>query len=220
MLDGHKFQALARDGACLGANWAEWRLRSKNGNQKLPQWKFTNTCKHVDTTARLCLHVCMWVEIVVSDSVTLAVRLEASLVTMLETLARREGLEAPAFVQRLLRLHLAQSGLMTADERDRVLLTESLISRAIAMAVQLDHEGRFDAHFTLTVIDALFADPTFLADYERVVGGSAFSRGLAAKASLNMNLGWQIKSAVRADPFLDEKGKARRVQIKDRKSVV
>jgi len=151
-----------------------------------------------------------------SDSVTLAVRLEASLVTMLESLARREGLEATAYVQRLLRLHLAQSGLMAADERDRVLLIESLISRAIAKAVQLDHEGSFDAHFTLTVIDALFADPTFLADYERVVGGSAFSRGLAAKASLNMNLGWQIKSAVRADPLLDEKGKARRVQIKGR----
>ena len=84
------------------------------------------------------------------------------------------------------------------------------------MAVQLDLEGKFDPHFTLTVIDALFADPTFLEDYERVVGGSAMSRGNAAKASLNMNLGWQIKSAVRADPLLDEKGRARRVQVKGR----
>lgn len=163
-----------------------------------------------------CVYMFACGGVAMSDSVTLAVRLEASLVTMLESLARREGLEATAYVQRLLRLHLAQSGLMAADERDRVLLIESLISRAIAKAVQLDHEGSFDAHFTLTVIDALFADPTFLADYERVVGGSAFSRGLAAKASLNMNLGWQIKSAVRADPLLDEKGKARRVQIKGR----
>ena len=90
-----------------------------------------------------------------SDSVTLAVRLEESLVNMLETLARKEGLEATAYVQRLLRLHVAQSGLMPADERDRLLLAESLSSRAIAKAVELDREGKFDAHFTLTVIDAL-----------------------------------------------------------------
>ena len=151
-----------------------------------------------------------------SDSVTIALRMETSIMTPLEALARKEGLEVNAYVQRLVRLHVAHSGLMSLEERNRVFLTESLISRAVAMAVQLDLEGKFDPHFTLTVIDALFADPTFLEDYERVVGGSAMSRGNAAKASLNMNLGWQIKSAVRADPLLDEKGRARRVQVKGR----
>ena len=151
-----------------------------------------------------------------AESVTIALRLDNSCMTLLEDLARRDGLEANAYIQRLVRLHVADSGLMPAEERDRVLLTESLMSRAVAMAIQLDNEGQFDAHFTLTVIDALFADPAFLADYEQAIGGPALARGLAAKASLNMNLGWQIKAAVRADPLLDDKGKARRVQVRNR----
>lgn len=151
-----------------------------------------------------------------ADSVTIALRLDASCVTLLEDLARRDGFEVNAYIQRLVRLHVANSGLMSAEERNRVVLAESLVSRATAMAKQLDNDGRFDAHFTLTVIDTLFADPAFLADYEQVVGGPAFSRGLAAKASLNMNLGWQIKAAVRALPLLDDKGKAQRVQVRNR----
>ncbi len=151
-----------------------------------------------------------------SDSVTISIRLEASLVANLEALARREGFEATAYVQRLVRLHVANSGLMPPEARDHIVLTESLAARAVVMAQRMDEQGKFDAHFTLTVIDALFAEPDFLADYERAIGGPALSRGLAAKSSLNMNLGWQIKSAVRADPLLDENGKARRVQVKGR----
>ncbi len=151
-----------------------------------------------------------------AESVTIALRLDTYCLTLLEDLARRDGLEANAYIQRLVRLHVADSGLMPAEERNRVLQTESLMSRAVAMAIQLDHEGRFDAHFTLTVIDALFADPVFSADYEQAIGGQALARGLAAKVSLNMNLGWQIKAAVRADPLLDDKGKARRVQVRNR----
>ena len=151
-----------------------------------------------------------------SDSVTISIRLDETVASALDALARREGLEGTAYVQRLLRLHVANSGLIAPDARDHILLTESLAARAVSMAQRMDQEGRFDAHFTLTVIDALFADPAFLADYERAIGGPAHARGLAAKASLNMNLGWQIKSAVRADPLLDDNGKARRVQVKGR----
>ena len=151
-----------------------------------------------------------------SESTTITLRLEVTLVALLEELARREGLEATAYIQRLVRLHVADSGLMPEEDRNRIRLTESLTAQAVAKAVQIDAEGRFDAHFTLTVIDALFDDPAFLADYEQAIGGPALSRGLAAKASLNMNLGWQIKAAVRAQPLLDAKGKARRVQVRNR----
>lgn len=151
-----------------------------------------------------------------SDSITVALRLETSLVAVLDELARSEGVEVPAYIQRLVRLHVAQSGLMPEGECARILLTDSLMTRAIAKALQMDASGDFDTHFTLKVIDALFEDPTFLADYEQAVGGSALARGSAAKASLNMNLGWQIKAAVRAEPLLDAKGKARRVQVRNR----
>lgn len=151
-----------------------------------------------------------------TDSLTLALRLDRQLFGWLETLARAEGLEPTAYVQRLIRLNVAQSGLMPDEHREQVLLTESLIARAVARAIALDGEGRFDAHFTLTVLDDLFGDPTFLADYERAIGGPAMARGLPAKASLNMNLGWQIKSAVRAMPLLDDAGRPCRAQVRGR----
>jgi hypothetical protein len=151
-----------------------------------------------------------------NESTTIALRLEKPLVALLEEMARGEGLEPAAYIQRLVRLHVADSGLMPEAERDRIQLTESLMTRAVTMALKLDAEGLFDAHFTLTVINALFCDSAFLVDYERAIGGPALSRGLAAKASLNMNLGWQIKAAVCANPLLDAKGKARRVQVRNR----
>ena len=51
-----------------------------------------------------------------SDSVTIALRMETSIVTSLEVLARMEGLEVNAYVQRLVRLHVAHSGLMSLEE--------------------------------------------------------------------------------------------------------
>ena len=151
-----------------------------------------------------------------SDSTTVALRLETSLVAVLDELARSDGLEVPAYIQRLVRLNVAQSGLIPEEERNRILLTDSLMTRAVAKALELDAAGAFDEHFTMNVLDILFDDPTFLADYEQAVGGPALARGSSAKASMNMNLGWQIKAAVRAEPLLDAKGKARRVQVRNR----
>lgn len=150
------------------------------------------------------------------DSVLLTLRLDRQLHDWLETMAHAEGFEPAAYVQRLIRLNVAQSDLMPGEERERVLLTEDMIARAVARAIALDRAGRFDAHFTLTVLDELFADPAFVADYERAIGGPALARGLPAKASLNMSLGWQIKAAVRATPLLDDAGRTRRAQVRGR----
>ena len=150
------------------------------------------------------------------DSLALSLRIEPPVSTALVQLAAAEGVEPAALVQRIVKLHVANSGRLPESECDRILLTEDLVTRAIGRARDLDRDGRFDAHFTLTVLDDLFADPAFAADYERAVGGDAMARGTPAKASLNMNLGWQIKSAARARPVLDANGKPRRVKVRGR----
>lgn len=145
------------------------------------------------------------------DEIAITLRLDGSISKVIERLATEAGFETSAYVLRLARLHAAQSGLMSEEESERILVTDSLLLRAVAKARELDRAGEFDAHFTLKVLKALFADTAFMADYERAIGGDAMARGNPLKASLNMNLGWHIKSAVGADPA---KESPRRAQVR------
>lgn len=144
-----------------------------------------------------------------------AFRLEPIVRHTLEALAKKDGMEVSAYMQRLLRLHAANSEFMAPADRDRIVTSERLLNIAVRTARELVAAGQFDQHFTLTVIRKLFTDPAFQADYERVVGGGAYSHGLPGKAPLNMSLGWQIKSAIGAAPLLDDRGKPRRAQIRN-----
>lgn len=144
-----------------------------------------------------------------------AFRLEPIVRQTLEAMAKKDGIEVSAYMQRLLRLHAANSELMAPADRDRIVTSERLLNIAVRTACELEAAGHFDQHFTLTVIRKLFTDPTYRSDYEKVVGGDAYRSGLPGKASFNMSLGWQIKAAVGADPILDDKGKPRRAQIRE-----
>jgi hypothetical protein len=100
-------------------------------------------------------------------------------------------------------------------EREMIFLSQWLVDAAVRKAREMDAAGEFTAHFTLTVIRALFQDPEFAANYTKVEASETRENGVSAKSALNMALGFHIKGAVKAESLLDEKGKPRRAQIKN-----
>ncbi len=58
-------------------------------------------------------------------------------------------------------------------------------------------------------------DKKFRSEYEKAIGGDAYTSGLPGKSPLNMYLGWYIKNAVGADPQTMPNSKPVRVQVKN-----
>jgi len=141
-------------------------------------------------------------------------RIDIVILDEIKDMAHRDGLDTGAYIHRLLRLHVSTSDHLSKLERGRIILTEKLLDAAGSKARELEAAGKFDERFTLTVITALFEDLTFRTDYEQVIGGDAMSHGLPAKASLNMNLGWHIKTVVGAEAMTNN-GKPRRAQVRN-----
>lgn len=149
------------------------------------------------------------------QSVRISFRLDAVVHDVMEQLARKEGVETNAYMQRVLKLHAVRSGIMDRDASERIELSEKIIDAAVKKAQELYEIGEFDQHFVLTVFRRLMTDPEFRSEYEDLVGGDAYQSGLPGKSPINMYLGWYIKNAVGADPILDASGKPRRAQIQN-----
>ena len=153
-------------------------------------------------------------------------RLEPSVRRALGALAAEAGFEVNSYMQRLLRLHALtwtekDSGnkrqVLPTAERNLINWSQWLIDAAVRKARELDAAGEFTEHFTLTVIRALFQDPSFVANYAKVEASEARESGVSAKAALNMALGFHIKNAVGAEAKTDApqpKGKPKRVQVR------
>ena len=150
-------------------------------------------------------------------------RLEPSVRRALSALAAEAGFEVNSYMQRLLRLHALtwtdkdggnEHQVLPTPERELIYWSQWLIDAAVRKAREMDAAGKFTPHFTLIVIQALFQDPEFVTNYAKVEAGEARESGVSAKSALNMALGFHIKNAVGAEAML-EKGKPRRVQIKD-----
>ncbi len=147
---------------------------------------------------------------------TITLRLEPAVQMVIKVLAKQEGIEESAYILRLVQRHAANSDAMPRADQIRINATERLIDLAIATARDLDADGQFDQHFTLTVIRALAANPAFMADYDLVTRAPSAGGRVSYKASLNMNLGWHIKCAVNAIPLRDDKTNLpRRMQIRN-----
>ena len=150
----------------------------------------------------------------------ISTRLPEAVHRTLEAKSRDEGVLLDALIQRILTGHAAEyarrRGLMATADIDRLELEQSLLASAVKRARELNEDGVFDEHFTLTVIRDLMSDPAFRADYEKAIGGDAYQNGLPGKFQLNMHLGRYIKNAIPdAVPLLDSNRKPRRMQIRD-----
>ena len=150
----------------------------------------------------------------------ISTRLKGHVCATLEAEARDEAVTLDALIQRILTDHAAEyarrCGLMATADIDRLELEQSILATAVRRARELNENGVFDEHFTLTVIRDLMSDPAFRADYEKAIGGDAYQNGLPGKFQLNMHLGRYIKNAIPdAVPLLDSNRKPRRMQVRD-----
>ena len=150
----------------------------------------------------------------------ISTRLDKGAFKMLKAEAQDKGLSADAHIQSVLTGRATEYArsrdLMANADIDRLELEQSILETAVRRARELNENGVFDEHFTLTVIRDLMTDPAFRADYERAVGGDAYQNGLSGKFQLNMHLGRYIKNAVPdAVPLLDSNRKPRRMQVRD-----
>lgn len=147
-------------------------------------------------------------------STSLSLRLDPGVLSALSVQAHAAGLEVQAYIQAVLRRHVLESGQLAGDERRRLLRNDRILQLAVARAREVHEAGRFDAHFILTVMRQLIAEPDFRALYEEAVGGDAFAPGLPEKSPLNMYLGWHIRHAIGAEPLLDGRGRTRRATLR------
>ena len=76
--------------------------------------------------------------------------------------------------------------------------TKMIKAKAKKRAYELDKEGKFDEHFTLTVFRDLMADSETREEYELAVGGDAYQNGLLDKRTLNMHIAECIRFTIGA----------------------
>lgn len=82
-------------------------------------------------------------------------------------------------------------------------------------ALELDKEGKFDEHLTLTVFRDLMTGSESRAEYEKAVGGDAYQNGLPDKRILNMHIAECIQSAIGAKTKLDENGNRYKISVQN-----
>ena len=146
---------------------------------------------------------------------SLSLRVDADVLEVLRHQAHAAGLEVSAYIRAVLRRHALESGQVPAETHRRLLLNDRILHLAVTRARAALDAGQFDAHFILTVMRQLIADPGFRALYEAAIGGDAFAPGLPEKSPLNMYLAWHIRQAAGAEPLLDARGRTRRATVRD-----
>lgn len=155
-----------------------------------------------------------------NPTVKISLRIDGAVHASLEVIAGKEAMSTEALIQRILTLHVIgyarEAGIMAATEIDRLERERGVIEAVIRRALELNEQGKFTEHFTLTVFRDLIADTAFRSNYETVIGGDAYESGLPGKFPLNMNLGRYIKNAIPgAAPLRDPNGRPRRVQVRN-----
>lgn len=139
-------------------------------------------------------------------------RLKTDVFDLVQKLSAQAGLDPSAFMQRV--LERAVYDHLPPERQKELDNMETLYSAAQRKAREVFDTGRFDEHFTLTVIRELMSDAKTRQLYEQVIEADAYADRAPKKTPLNMYLGWYIKNAINAQPLLDDAGKPRRAFVK------
>ena len=154
-----------------------------------------------------------------ADTIQVTARIRPSVHAAIVELAKQDTShvvpqQTGDYVASILTRVALESNHMDLDEEERIRAEEEVLRLAQWKAVELRDNGRFNEHFTLTVIRAMMQDPDIRKTYETAVGGDAYINGLKGKMPLNMYLGWSIKNAVGAEVQKNEAGKPRRTTVR------
>ncbi|NML92023.1 hypothetical protein HHL26_23780 [Sphingobium sp. TB-6] len=149
------------------------------------------------------------------NTVRVSLRLKTDVNGAVEKAAADKGVDPATFMQSVIERSIYPY--LPNERRKELEMTEELFGRAQDFARKVHDEGRFNADFTLTVIDDMMADPSTRQLYADLIGDEdILKNGMPKKSPLNMYLGLYIKNAINAEPLLDAKGKPRRAFVKNR----
>ena len=105
---------------------------------------------------------------------------------------------------------------MTQTENNMKNLATNMIKDiAKKRAYQLDKEGKFDEHFTLTVFQDLMSDSETRAEYEIAIEGDAYQNGLPGKRTLNRHLAGCIQFEIGAKTKRDVNGNRYKIAVQN-----
>jgi len=128
--------------------------------------------------------------------------------------AQKAGLEPNIHAVRIIEDYLlTQEGLVGDVARRDILLSRSLVERAVERAMELVATSGFSSSITFDAIQAVSADRNWLSDYEELVRDNPYKSGNPRKQTINQNLGYFIKKAVGARSRTKTDGKAINVKV-------
>src|SRR5690348_8440373 len=104
-----------------------------------------------------------------------------------------EGIHASRIIEDYL---LSQGSLIDEEVRHDILVSRSLIARAVDAALAIRQSGYLDSDITFKAIQAVSADDSWLSDYRSLVRDDPYKTGNPRKQTINQNLGYFIKKAV------------------------
>ena len=107
---------------------------------------------------------------------------------------------------------LGEEGLLGADDKRDIPLEHRLIDQAADKAEDLWAKGA-PASVTYNAIEAVAADPTWIAEYEVLVRDNPYKHGNPRKQTINQNLGYYIKKRLRAKSVTKPDGKPVNVKV-------
>lgn len=131
-----------------------------------------------------------------SEVVKTTVRLDHRIHAALLAEARSKGRDIGEHMQIVLLDHVVSQELVDLPTAREFEMRASLIERVGQTALRVLRRDGFDPHISLKTINALIDDKQWLGDYEAYIGGNAFRHGNPVKASLNREIGGQIRKAI------------------------
>lgn len=146
------------------------------------------------------------------NTVRVSLRIPPDILAVVEKIAGEKGVDPNAFMQNA--IQKAVYPYLPEARQKEIDNAEALYAAAQEKAREVYKAGKFDEHFTLTVISAMMADEKIRKLYETVIEADAYTDGAPKKTPVNMYLGWYIKNAVDAEPVM-ENGKPCRAFVRN-----
>lgn len=115
---------------------------------------------------------------------------------------------------RIIEDYLINHGLLDNEAEGDIHLARSLIDRAVERALSLVESGGLCASITFDAIQSVSADPDWLRDYAALVRDDPYKTGSPRKQTINQNLGYFIKKALRARSVMLTNGKPSNIKVK------
>ncbi|MGD9919065.1 MAG: hypothetical protein AB7U46_13690 [Paenirhodobacter sp.] len=154
-----------------------------------------------------------------NDARKFSLSLPATVFDALAREAEEVRRDAQDHMRWLLIEHALKTDFIPPEEKKMLSLYRDISNRVADMAVEIDETEGFSPDITLRAIQACQKDPNWLADYRLYVGGNEFAEKNARKWSLNQNIGYRVRQALKAGLETSPDGKKRVSKVPGRELI-